>query len=99
MHVNKLFIFSALLSLSSLNALDAQRPLPIKDSSGRQLCTTITQAQSVRFDRCRTNEVMTGIRSLDPITVYCTTILANCLNRNSIEETKDGVSTSQSDTH
>ena len=51
----------------------------------RALCTTITQAQQVRFNRCRNGEVMTGIQSLDPLMVYCTTLLANCRDANSRE--------------
>lgn len=51
----------------------------------RTLCTTITQAQQVRFNRCRNGEVMTGIQSLDPLMVYCTTLLANCRDTKSQE--------------
>ncbi|NBV51272.1 hypothetical protein EBR78_08665 [bacterium] len=51
----------------------------------RPLCTTMTQAQQVRFNRCRNGEVMTGIQSLDPLMVYCTTLLANCRDANTTE--------------
>ena len=51
----------------------------------RALCTTITQAQQVRFNRCRNGEVMTGIQSLDPLMVYCTTLLANCRDTKATE--------------
>ncbi|MBM4304672.1 MAG: hypothetical protein FJ112_10155 [Deltaproteobacteria bacterium] len=85
----------ALIISLPVHATEFREPLIVRDSSSRMLCTTVTQAQSVRFDRCRTNEVMTGVKSLDPIMVYCTTILANCLNRNSIDENKDLVSSSQ----
>lgn len=50
-------------------------------SKDRMLCTTMTQGQYVRFNRCRNGEVMTGIRDLDPLTIYCTTLLANCPNQ------------------
>lgn len=51
----------------------------------RTLCTTITQAQQVRFNRCRNGEVMTGIQSLEPLMVYCTTLLANCRDTKATE--------------
>jgi len=62
-----------------MDAAESSPSVPV--SSGRMLCTTITQAQQVRFNRCRNGEVMTGIQSLDPLTVYCTTLLANCRSR------------------
>jgi hypothetical protein len=60
----------------SIEATENSSRFPI--SSERMLCTTITQAQQVRFNRCRNGEVMTGIQSLEPLTVYCTTLMANC---------------------
>ena len=65
-----------------------QRSVPIEESLGRSLCTTLTQGQQVRFEQCMNGEVMTGIRSLDPLTVYCTRLLANCPNRNPSEDTR-----------
>lgn len=55
-------------------------------SSERMLCTTITQGQYVRLNRCRNGEVMTGIQGFDPLTVYCTTIMANCRTQNLFQE-------------
>jgi len=56
----------------------------ISDLSPRMLCTTITQSQRVRLNRCHTNEVMTGIQSLEPLWVYCTTLLANCRQKTQV---------------
>jgi len=68
------FAFSVCAFSSPTEELSSTFPL----STDRVLCTTITQAQQVRVNRCRNGEVMTGIQSLEPLMVYCTTLMANC---------------------
>jgi len=75
-----IFFFFFIVSLSVAKT-DGNSADSSKLSQERMLCTTITQGQQVRFNRCRNNEVMTGIQGFDPLTVYCTTILANCRDR------------------
>ncbi|NBX76733.1 MAG: hypothetical protein EBQ92_09280 [Proteobacteria bacterium] len=69
------------LSVFSFSLEATKNPSTFPVASERMLCTTITQAQQVRFNRCRNGEVMTGIQSLEPLTVYCTTLMANCRNQ------------------
>lgn len=90
MRYTSLILSFGFLTLLPLRASEPNRSIPVHDPDGRGLCVTITQSQRVRFDRCATNEVMTGIRSLDPITVYCTTVLANCPNRDSGTDSEVG---------
>jgi len=72
-----LLFFSVTLLLATEEKSEKQKPLV---SELRPLCTTLTQNQVSRFERCANGEVMTGIRSLDPLMVYCTRLLANCIN-------------------
>jgi hypothetical protein len=72
------FLFFFTLSVCSFSKEAKENSSMFPVSSQRMLCTTITQAQQVRFNRCRNGEVMTGIQSLEPLTVYCTTLMANC---------------------
>lgn len=77
------FIFFFTLSVCSFSKEAKENSSRFPVSSERMLCTTITQAQQVRFNRCRNGEVMTGIQSLEPLTVYCTTLMANCRSQKS----------------
>lgn len=86
MKIVKIFLYPLLFSAFMIHAEENQKLIPIQNKSDRSLCTTITQAQQVRFDRCMNGEVMTGIRSLDPLMVYCTRLLANCPGREKIAE-------------
>lgn len=68
---------SAFLFFGSSSLADEILP-SFPGGADRMLCNTITQAQQVRVNRCRNGEVMTGIQSLEPLMVYCTTLMANC---------------------
>lgn len=84
----KLFLVGALVSFTSpLFSIEMNESELRNDHSSeeRMLCTTITQGQYVRFNRCRNGEVMTGIQGFDPLTVYCTTLMANCRTQNLVE--------------
>ncbi|MFM8269942.1 MAG: hypothetical protein ACKN9V_07110 [Pseudomonadota bacterium] len=72
--------FMTNLSFSIQNESDKPFSLP-PESLGNQrlMCSAFTGAKLARFDQCRGgSEVMVGIRSLDPLTVYCANLIVNC---------------------
>lgn len=45
----------------------------------QRMCTAFTGAKIARFNQCvSSSEVMVGIRSLDPLIVYCSNLVVNC---------------------
>jgi len=77
----KKLIFLILFSITAIASDTVLAPFETRDekTGERLLCTATNGGIIARFDKClNETEVMTGIRSLEPLMVYCTRLVINC---------------------
>lgn len=76
------------LGFSAENHLDDSFPIPTESvGDPRLLCNAYTGSKIARFDHCiPSNEVVVGIKSLDPVMVYCSPLMINCSRPQQKEE-------------
>lgn len=77
----KKIILLVIFSIAAVASDTVLAPFETRDekTGERLLCTATNGGIIARFEKClNATEVMTGIRSLDPLMVYCTRLIINC---------------------